>query len=497
MTAGRFLACALIAPGGLLLAACASHSDSDAASAGSATTPVQPDRGSDVAEGGEPSLAGDDGNGGDDSGPESGAEMADEATDAEAQEGDASATELSEGTTDSSHDASGHTSVYAGVHTSVDAGGHTSVDAGGHMSVDAGDQASVDAGGHDAPTGAGYPAGWLYTSGAKIYESNGSGSGTQWMGRGVNIDDIFFCGYNNSLWMSGPDTTLEQVISALMTGWKPSFVRVSLAMDSYGTPVSWLSDPSQYKTPMVDVINTLAGYSGVHVLVTLRSDASMMGQDTGTGDPEATGIPSSSATTPNASEFPTGTDAVYVALVDAFANSGAVMFGLSNEPGGNTASNSTLAAAMNHAVGVIRTEENRLGVSHHIVSVQGNSWTSNIAFYAEASGGGYPDGGSGLITYDNVVYEVHGYPPPASEYTYPNIPVILGEYGSLPASDAGTDTTFFDDIETKQIPNLAWDFEPFTNCSPDLVDVTANSTDIVATSPWGTMVKSYLLAHAP
>jgi hypothetical protein len=87
-----------------------------------------------------------------------------------------------------------------------------------------------------------------------------NGSGTQWMGRGVNIDDIFFCGYDDSLWMSGPDTALEQVLSALMTGWKPSFVRISLAMDSYGTPVSWLSDPSQYKTPMVNVINALAGY---------------------------------------------------------------------------------------------------------------------------------------------------------------------------------------------------------------------------------------------
>src|SRR5580700_10802418 len=329
---GRLLACALIAPAGLFLAACGSHSDGDAASAGSAATRVQPYGGSALAEGGVPSLDGDNGNGGDDSGLEAGPETAGEATDAEALGGDASATEPSGGTTDSSHDASGHTSVGAGGPTSVDAGGHD---------VSTGAGASSDAGV--------YPAGWLYTSGAKIYESNGSGSGTPWMGRGVNIDDIFLCGYNDSLWMSGPDTTLEQVISALMTGWKPSFVRISLAMNSYGTPVSWLSDPSQYKTPMVDVINTLAGYSGVHVLVTLRSDTSMIGQDTGSGDSEATGIPSSSATTPNASTYPTGTDAVYVALVDAFASSGAVMFGLANEPGGDTASNSTLAAAMNHA----------------------------------------------------------------------------------------------------------------------------------------------------
>jgi hypothetical protein len=340
-----------------------------------------------------------------------------------------------------------------------------------------------------------YPAGWLYTDGAKIYESNGGGSGTPWMGRGVNIDDIFFCGYNDSLWMSSPDSTLEQVVGTLMSGWHPSFVRVSLAMDSYGTAVSWLSDPAQYKTPMTNVVDAFGSYSGVHVLVTLRSDASMIGQDTSSGDSEATGIPSSASNTPSASEFPTGTDAVYVALVDAFANDGFVLFGLTNEPGGNTASNATLGAAMNHAVGVIRAEENRLGVPHHVVSVQGNSWTSNIAFYAETSGGAYPDGGTGIITYDNVVYEVHGYPPAASEYTFPNIPVIIGEYGSLPANDAGTDPTFFDDVETKQIPNLAWDFDPYSNCAPDLVNVNDSPTNIAATA-WGTMVKSYLLAHA-
>ena len=96
------------------------------------------------------------------------------------------------------------------------------------------------------------------------------------------------------------------------------------------------------------------------------------------------------------------------------------MFGLTNEPGGNTLSNAKLAAAMDHAVGTIRAEEDRLKVPHHIVSVQGNGWSSDISFYAKTPS---------PITHDNVVYEVHGYPPPTSGYTYPNIPVIIGEYG--------------------------------------------------------------------
>jgi len=326
----------------------------------------------------------------------------------------------------------------------------------------------------------GYPTGWLYTSGNKIYLSNGGSSGTPWMGRGVNVDDIFFCGYDGTLWMTSPDQSLTTIVSGLISSWKPNFVRISLAMDSYPTVTSWLSNAAQYKTPMTNVINALGNDPKVHVLVTLRSDGSMIGQDMADGDPEATGLPSDAASTPNAATYPSGTDATYAALVDTFANSSFVMFGIANEPGGNKLSNATIAAAMSHAVGVIRAEENRLGVPHHIVSVQGNGWTSDISFYAASP-----------IPYDNVVYEIHGYPPPASAYTYSNIPVIIGEYGSL---TSGTSATFYADLEAKQISNLAWDFDPYSDCSPDLLNVTSSATGLSASS-WGSIVQSYLLAH--
>ena len=67
--------------------------------------------------------------------------------------------------------------------------------------------APEDAGGQDtsAPTSTdgGLPAaGWLYTVAGQnqVYVSNGS-SGTVWMGRGVNMDDVFLCGYNEGFWM--------------------------------------------------------------------------------------------------------------------------------------------------------------------------------------------------------------------------------------------------------------------------------------------------------
>ena len=333
--------------------------------------------------------------------------------------------------------------------------------------------ATVDAGAGELP------AGWLYTTGNTINISDGAGGGTRWMGRGVNLDDIFLCGYNYMLLDANPDQTLEAMIGGLMTDWKPSFVRISLGMASYPATVSWLSDLASYKTPMTAVIDAIANTPGVHVLVTLRSDASMIDHDS--GNPEPTGIPSDSTSTPDGNAFPTGTDAVYVALVDSFANSGAVLFGLSNEPGGSEATAATISAAMSHAVGVIRAEEDRLGVPHHVVSVQGSGYSSNISGYDTSP-----------LPYDNVVYEVHGYPPPTAGYTYDHIPVILGEYGSLTTGDSAA---FYADVEAKQIPNLAWDFESYSDCMPDLLMVNDSDSDLEPT-PWGSIVKTYLNDNA-
>ena len=351
----------------------------------------------------------------------------------------------------------------------------------GNGGIAAGGTSSAGQGGATGGKLAGTPAGWLYTSGSKLLVSDGNGTGTPWMGRGVNIDDIYLCGYNSTLWMTSPDQTLTSIVSGLLSGWKPNFVRISLSMDSFATVSSWLSNAAVYKTPMTNVINAIGAHPNVYVLVTLRSDGSMIGQDQVDGDPEATGLPSDSTTTPNATSYPTGSDATYIALVDSFANSSFVMFGLTNEAGGNKLSNATITAAMRHAVGVIRSEEDRLGVPHHIVSVQGNSWTSDISFYAVTPA---------PITYDNVVYEVHGYPPTTSSYTYSNIPVIIGEYGSLTNS-----TSFYADIETKQISNLAWDFDPYSDCAPDLLSANQSATNLTP-SAWGSTVQSYLLAHA-
>jgi hypothetical protein len=164
---------------------------------------------------------------------------------------------------------------------------------------------------------------------------------------------------------------------------------------------------------------------------------------------------------------------------------------------------------MSHAVYVIRTEENRLHVPHHIVSVQGNTWTSNLSFYNAS-----PLTDCGGLPCDNVVYEYHAYQPQTASYTY-MIPVIVGEYGPVPSEGDGNlddspgdfdSSTFYTNVESHVIPNLAWVFEPYGNEAPvpDLLNVTCNSTcnttDFSIADPWGgigtvnaTIVQTYLL----
>jgi hypothetical protein len=315
--------------------------------------------------------------------------------------------------------------------------------------------------------------GWLYTQGNKVYVSDGS-SGTVWTGRGVNIDDLFLCGYNSTLSMdsSSGEKAMLEMFAKMMTEWKPTFVRVSLGMNSY-TVVSWIGS-SKYKTAMTNVINSIGAYPGTYVLVTLRSDTTMVDTDgavCGQND-DAVCLPTNA------------TDDVYRELVSTFGNAPYVLFGIANEPGGMSAKDKDLSNTMSHAVAVIREQEDKLGVPHHIVAVQGNQWTSRIGFYNSAP-----------LPYDNVVYEYHSYPPEATGeygYTQSNIPVIIGEYGPL-NSDLTFADTFLVDIEGKQIPSLAWDLSPYSNCAPDLVQVTHSST--LTANDWGKKVKNYLLAH--
>lgn len=307
----------------------------------------------------------------------------------------------------------------------------------------------------------------------KIYVDDGQPK-TVWMGRGVNLDDLFLCGYNAGFWMGAEgEKALLGVVSGMMAEWKPTFVRVSLGMNTFDPSVSWL-ESSAYKTTMIKAIEAVGAHPGTYVLVTLRSDTSMVtpdGQECGHGD-DAICLPTSA------------TDDTYRALVDTFRDAPYVLFGVANEPGGMQSDNADIAARMAHAVEVIRAREDALGTPHHLVAVQGNQWTSEIGFYDSAP-----------LPHEGVVYEYHSYPPRASgeaAYSQAHIPVIIGEYGP-DGADLSFASGFFADVEAKQIPNLAWSLSPYSNCAPDLVQVSQSTT--LNTTAWGDVVKSYLLSH--
>src|SRR5262249_34838504 len=96
------------------------------------------------------------------------------------------------------------------------------------------------------------------------------------------------------------------------------------------------------------------------------------------------------------------------------------------------------------------------------------------------------------LPYDNVVYEYHSYPPDPNGYTQSNIPVIIGEYGPA-GGDTSFTAAFYADVEAKSIPNLAWVASAYSDCAPDLLQVTSDAS--LTPTSWGSAVKAYLQSH--
>ncbi|MEO7113156.1 MAG: hypothetical protein ABI183_22145, partial [Polyangiaceae bacterium] len=117
-----------------------------------------------------------------------------------------------------------------------DSNGSTSnVDAGAGNDATTSGDGSRTGDGSIASRDGGLPSGWLYTSGNKIFVSSGGATDTQWMGRGVNMDDLFLCGHNSNFTQTAPtgEEALTSVVTHLISDWKPTFIRVSLSMNTY------------------------------------------------------------------------------------------------------------------------------------------------------------------------------------------------------------------------------------------------------------------------
>ncbi len=73
----------------------------------------------------------------------------------------------------------------------------------------------------------------------------------------MNVDDLFLCGYNGSLSMADAEQTLTSIVAFAITDWKATFLRLSLAMASNPTTVSWFSNQDDYRTPITNVIKSI------------------------------------------------------------------------------------------------------------------------------------------------------------------------------------------------------------------------------------------------
>ncbi|HPF40865.1 MAG TPA: cellulase family glycosylhydrolase [Phycisphaerae bacterium] len=324
------------------------------------------------------------------------------------------------------------------------------------------------------------PAGWLFTSGARILISDGKGGGSAFHGRGANLQDTRGC--VACLWDAeeSPQEVMRRA-DELIDRWGANFVRLTLESHAPGSQPfakhgdSILADDA-YFSSIIDIVRHMTA-KGVVVLVSLWIE-------------------------PTFDEFgaPTvETDNVWRKLAGAFVDEPGVMFGICNEPEYNFdgARDAIVWAALNRAASVIREVEQSAGAANHVILAQGlGDWARRLDYFVDhpISAG---DGG-------NIAYEIHYYNPigdldrllagPAA-----TLPVVIGEFGPIDEPDAPTMTLedcrqLMDFAMSKEIPFLAWTFHQ--NCPPNLIendvgDACGVGMELRPTA-WGRLLQEYL-----
>lgn len=305
---------------------------------------------------------------------------------------------------------------------------------------------------------------WLYTSGNKIL----NGDGTVWHGRGANLADPRSCG----ACAGTPNAAEVNRRMDELVSWGATFIRLVLENSSTSANVS--HDPV-YLAQIQQIVAHAAAKPNLRIMITLWSDATFnsMGWLTNPGTIE---------------EWQT--------LATTFAKEPRVLFGLVNEPEANYdhALDSQVWTLMNSAVAAIRTAEAAAGGQPHIVAVQGTGgWARFLDYYIThpiTAGGGA-----------NIAYEVHVYDGVSefpARFTNPHktLPVIIGEFGPVQGAMTLSDCdTLMTQAQQQEIPHLAWTFH--MRCPPNLLVDNSNAgcganMKLTPSASWGVPFKARL-----
>jgi len=312
--------------------------------------------------------------------------------------------------------------------------------------------------------------GWLYTSGNKIYNSDGS----IFRGRGANIHDTRSC--NACTWWDPDVDEVKRRIDELSGVWGANLMRLTL--ESYAAPegrVHWknILEDEEYLMDIVEIVEYIGTKPGVYVLLSVWIDPSL-----------------------NDMGWPTeGTISIWKKLAEQFKDDSHVLFGLVNEPQMNydNSRSPEVWEAMNSTVKAIREVEESFNGGKHLIAVQGTGgWARFLQYYIDhpiEAGGG-----------ENIIYETHVYDAETefqSRFIEPSkhFPVIIGEYG--PAEGYMTLSEcekLMEEAEKRDIPYLAWTFH--MRCGPNLLIENSGGgcgvdMDLQPTE-WGTLLKNQL-----
>jgi hypothetical protein len=306
--------------------------------------------------------------------------------------------------------------------------------------------------------------------------------GTLWMGRGAVITDTRGCD-SCTMQDSNPTEAMRR-IDYLVDVQHVTFIRLMLMSFSSPTQFGYYADRKSWESVLFDdsymqatkqIIDYIGTKPNVYVLLTLWRDQSFGDHLMPTLD---------SATAPGTqcdalqAQHVATTSCVWRKLATVFKDYPYVMYGLTDEYGGNYEGSvdGPLWNVYNALTQVVRNVEAEQKSPSHIVAVQATrKWARSLEYYANTDSHGKVISWHPILAGrgENVVYEAHPYGD-TTQYrgwfykANRFLPVIIGEMGPAfadsynPATDPMTDQqlastkALIHHCEGAHLPYLAW-----------------------------------------